>query len=174
MCIRDSYRHFARGLASAEQWRAWRDFRHGVAYLDIETTGCAGYDQVTVVGIYDGKRTTCFIAGDNLDRLPEALAQYSMLVTYNGASFDLPFLRRCFPGMALDQIHVDLMHVLRRLDLHGGLELTVARIFSVRLGADRGRFTLGGGLTMWGLSLDYCWLSHELGSTHRVSLSAAF
>ncbi len=125
---RGDYRHFAQGLSSAEHWRAWRDFRHRVAYLDIETTGCARYDQVTVVGIYDGNRTTCFIAGDNLDRLPEALARYSMLVTYNGASFDLPFLRQRFPGLTIDQIHVDLMHVLRRLNLRGGLKAIERRV----------------------------------------------
>lgn len=60
------------------------------------------------------------------------------------------------------------------MDLHAGLEFTVAGVFSARLGADRGKLTLGGGVSLWGLSLDYCWLSHELGDTHRVSLSAAF
>jgi hypothetical protein len=60
------------------------------------------------------------------------------------------------------------------LDLHGGFEFTVARVFSARVGADRGKLTLGGGVALWGMSLDYCWLSHELGDTHRVSLSAAF
>ncbi len=60
------------------------------------------------------------------------------------------------------------------LDLHGGLELTVAEVFSARLGADRGKFTLGGGVAFWGVSLDYCWLHHELGPTHRVSVAVAF
>jgi hypothetical protein len=60
------------------------------------------------------------------------------------------------------------------LDLHGGLELTVAEVFSARLGADRGKLTLGGGVALWGISLDYCWLKHELGSTHRVSVAVAF
>ncbi len=122
-CLRHGdYKHFARSLPHGEHWRAWPDFRHRVAYLDIETTGCASFDEVTVVGIYDGHRTQCFIAGDNLDRLPQVLAEYSMLVTFNGASFDLPFLRRRFPGLVFDQVHVDLMHVLRRLDLRGGLK----------------------------------------------------
>lgn len=125
---RRDHRHFARGLPSSEQWRAWRDFRDRVAYLDIETTGCSGSDMVTVVGIYDGARTSSFVAGDNLDQFPDVLERYAMLVTFNGASFDLPFLRRCFPGLEFDQLHLDLMHTLRRLGLRGGLKKIERRV----------------------------------------------
>ncbi len=129
---RGDHRHFARALSSSEQWRAWADFRPRTAYLDIETTGCSGADTVTVVGLYDGSRTTSFIAGDNLDEFPEVIAGYSMIVTFNGSSFDLPFLRRRFPGLQLDQLHLDLMHVLRRIGLRGGL-----KAIETRVGIDR-------------------------------------
>lgn len=119
---RREHRHFAAALSSAEHWRAWADFRRSAVYLDIETTGCSGSSQVTVVGLYDGARTRSFIAGDNLDQLPEVLEGYAMIVTFNGASFDLPFLRRRFPGMPLDHLHLDLMHALRRIGLRGGLK----------------------------------------------------
>lgn len=119
---RSDYRHFATALRSGEHWRAWPDFRRRAACLDIETTGCGHWDEVTVVGIYDGVRTRSFIAGQNLDELPEALEQYAMLITFNGSSFDLPFLRRRFPGLRFDQLHMDLMHVLRRIGLRGGLK----------------------------------------------------
>ena len=116
------HRYFARVLAASEQWRAWRVFRRKVAYLDIETTGCSGNARVTVVGIYDGVRTSSFVAGDNLDQFPEVVEQYAMLVTFNGSSFDLPFLRRRFPDLHFHQLHMDLMHTLRRLGLQGGLK----------------------------------------------------
>jgi uncharacterized protein YprB with RNaseH-like and TPR domain len=119
---RSDYRHFATALRSGEHWRAWPDFRRRAACLDIETTGCGHWDEVTVVGIYDGVCTRSFIAGQNLDELPEALEQYAMLITFNGSSFDLPFLRRRFPGLRFDQLHMDLMHVLRRIGLRGGLK----------------------------------------------------
>lgn len=125
---RGDHRHFADVLRSAEHWRAWPDFRRKAACLDIETTGCGHWDEVTVVGIYDGTRTRSFIAGQNLDELPEALGQYAMLITFNGSSFDLPFLRRRFPGLRSDQLHIDLMHVLRRLDLRGGLKAIERRV----------------------------------------------
>jgi len=60
------------------------------------------------------------------------------------------------------------------LDLHAGLEFAVAGVFAARAGVDRGKLTLGGGVGLWGINLDYCWLSHELGDTHRVSLQALF
>jgi len=125
---RADHRHFANALSSADHWRAWRDFRRSAVYLDIETTGCDHWSEVTVVGLYDGKRTRSFIAGDNLDELPEALESYGMLVTFNGASFDLPFLRRRFPGLPADQLHLDLMHALRRLGLGGGLKAIERRL----------------------------------------------
>ncbi len=119
---RGDHRHFARTLSTSEHWRAWPEFRRRVAYLDIETTGCHSRDSVTVVGLYDGNRTTSFIAGDNLDQFPEAVREYGMLVTFNGSSFDIPFLRRRFPGLVFDHLHLDLMHALRRVGLTGGLK----------------------------------------------------
>ena len=125
---RRDHRYFAGSLPSSEHWRAWGDFRDRVVYLDIETTGCSGSDRVTVVGLYDGSRTSTFVAGDNLDQLPEALENYAMLVTFNGASFDLPFLSRRFPDLRFRQLHLDLMHALRRLGLTGGLKAIERRV----------------------------------------------
>lgn len=125
---RRDHRHFADALSAAEHWRAWVDFRPTTVYLDIETTGCSGSSQVTVVGLYDGTRTQSFVAGDNLDQVPEVLAQYGMIVTFNGASFDLPFLRRRFPDLPTNHLHLDLMHALRRIGLTGGLKTVERRV----------------------------------------------
>lgn len=121
-------RYFARLLPAGEHWRAYPDFRRQVGFLDIETTGLGWPHQVTVVGLYDGLRTRTFVAGDNLDEFPEAVAEYAVLVTYNGASFDLPFLQRQFSGLRFDQLHVDLRWALRRLGLRGGLKRIETRL----------------------------------------------
>jgi uncharacterized protein len=127
------HRYFARRLPSRDRWRAWKDFRRDAAYLDIETTGLSiGRNALTVVGVYDGRRKRSFVQGENLENLPAALRRAKLLVTFNGATFDVPFLRKAFPRMALDQIHVDLVHPLRRLGFFGGLksieaELGIAR-----------------------------------------------
>ena len=125
---RRDHRHFARALSSSMHWRAWEEFRGRAVYLDIETTGCRSTSQVTVVGLYDGVRTRSFVAGDNLDELPEVLDQYAMIVSFNGASFDLPYLRRRFPNLPTGQLHLDLMHALRRIGLTGGLKAIERRV----------------------------------------------
>lgn len=114
--------YFAQGLPSAEQWRMFPEFRDSIAYLDIETTGLSpAYDTVTTVAVYDGRAVRHYVAGVNLEDLADDLAEYRALVTYNGKSFDVPFLRQAL-GLRLDQAHIDLRHVLRSLGYSGGLK----------------------------------------------------
>lgn len=130
---RERHRYFARSLPPRDHWRAWREFRHAIAFLDIETTGLSiGREAVTVVGVYDGTRKRSFIRGDNLEDLPATMRRAKLLVTFNGARFDVPFLRKAFPRMALDQIHLDLLHPLRRLGFVGGLKAIESQVGIVR------------------------------------------
>ena len=113
---------FERRLPSGEKWRLYSDFADRVAFVDIETTGLrAGFDQITVVGLYDGESFRAFVRGKNLDDFPNAVADYPLLVTYNGATFDVPFLQATFRGFA-PRAHLDLRHPLRRLGFTGGLK----------------------------------------------------
>jgi len=114
--------YFARTLAPKDHWRALSEFGGELAYLDIETTGCEGWDQVTVIGLYDGLEMRQFVRGINLGDFPEAVSKFRMLVTFFGSGFDLPFIRRAFPDLPLDQLHIDLCFLLRRLGLKGGLK----------------------------------------------------
>ncbi|HUV03694.1 MAG TPA: ribonuclease H-like domain-containing protein [Armatimonadota bacterium] len=113
---------FARTLPAKDQWRAISEFGNEVAYLDIETTGCGWDNEITVVGLYDGYNMHTFIRGINLDEFPSAISNFRILVTFFGSGFDLPFIRRTFPQLKLDQLHVDLCFLLRRLGLTGGLK----------------------------------------------------
>jgi uncharacterized protein len=150
------YRYFAENLPPREHWRAWPDFRDHAAYVDIETTGLdIGRDALTVVGVFDGRKTRSFVKGRNLEQLPQALEGRRLLVTFNGARFDLPFLRRAFPRMRLDQIHVDVMGPLRRLGFHGGLKRIEAR-----LGIERSVPTVG----LNGFDAVRLWRDYEAGN----------
>jgi uncharacterized protein YprB with RNaseH-like and TPR domain len=80
------------------------------------------WSDITVVGLYDGVNVRTYVHGCNLDQLGDDLARHAMLVTFNGASFDLPYLRRRFPCVTWDHLHLDLRHALRRLGLRGGLK----------------------------------------------------
>jgi uncharacterized protein YprB with RNaseH-like and TPR domain len=127
--LRDSLSHyqhrnpawFAERLAAAQAWRLFHDFRDCCAYLDIETTGMLGWGHITTIALYDGRSVRHYVHGRNLSDFVRDVVGYRLLVTYNGKSFDVPFLERTF-GVRLDQAHIDLRYVLRSLGLRGGLK----------------------------------------------------
>lgn len=127
---------FARLLPQPEHWRCFGAFGHDVAYVDIETTGDRR-NLVTVVGVRRGGKDRAFVrrlrAGDDEaiaeaggepytpEAVADALRGVSCVVTFNGASFDLPVLAG--EGVALPSApHVDLRHVCARVGLTGGLK----------------------------------------------------
>ena len=97
------------------------------AYIDIETTALdpdAG--ELTVVGIHleqDGQERLVQLYEDTLtkDNLLAALAGTSILYSYNGREFDLPFIVAKL-GVDLASIfsHRDLMHHCWHRNLYGG------------------------------------------------------
>ena len=114
---------FARRLPSREFWRLYGAFCRRAVCLDIETTGLgAPRDLLTVVGLYDGRRARVFVRGINLDEFADAIGPYCLVVTYNGAQFDLPFIRRVMPQVTLPAAHLDLRFPLARLGYRGGLK----------------------------------------------------
>ena len=115
---------FASLLRTKDHWRCFDEFRDGTMYLDIETTGTSKSAPITVVGVYDGKRMHSLVRGQNLQSstLRALLEPASMLVTFNGASFDIPMLEWHFPGSVPKVPHLDLKHLLRRLGHTGGLK----------------------------------------------------
>src|SRR5438876_1111705 len=113
-------RYFARALAPRDHWRAYPEFRHRILYLDIETTGTGAEDEVTVVGVYDGRELRQYVRGVNLDRFPQEMQRCGLLVTFFGSGFDLPVLRRAIRETRFDLLHIDLCHALKRLGYSGG------------------------------------------------------
>lgn len=119
---RAEWSFFERALPAAHKWRAAGDFAGRIGFVDIETTGGTGPDDLTVLGVYDGQEARAFVAGENLDEAQACLEQFPLLVTYNGALFDLPIIRRRFPCFLFNCIHVDLRYPLHRLGYRGGLK----------------------------------------------------
>jgi hypothetical protein len=54
---------------------------------------------------------------------------------------------------------------------HFGVEYNYAKVISLRGGLWGEEWTAGAGLALWRVSVDYAYLSRELGTTHRISLS---
>ena len=113
---------FDQCLPSNHKWRAFHDFQGRALYVDIETTGFMDDDCITVIGTYDGQKAKSFVAGVNLDEAVDELEAHPLIVTFNGAQFDMPIIRRRFRNSFFNHIHVDLRFPLKRLGYGGGLK----------------------------------------------------
>ncbi len=114
--------YFTEKLSGALHWRLFPEFGQRIAYLDIETTGAvAGVSHLTVIGLYDGSQPRVYVRGENLARFASEIDEFTMLVTYNGKLFDLPFLRQEL-HLPLTHAHIDLRYPLAALGYKGGLK----------------------------------------------------
>ena len=121
-------------LPTREHWRLFDAFGGGAAYLDIETSDdVVGYAGISAIGFLDRRGPRLLLAGRDLHAFPDAARGWSMLVTFNGSSFDVPILRRAFPDWTPPVCHVDLRHVLRRLGHEGGLKSIERRLSGLHL-----------------------------------------
>lgn len=116
------YAFFARTLPQKEHWRAAPKLMDRIGFLDIETNGGYRADSITVIGVYDGDESHLYIKDQNLEQFASDAEKYALWVTFFGTGFDLPFLRRRFPSLPLNQLHIDLCPALRRLGYKGGLK----------------------------------------------------
>ncbi|MBS3125881.1 ribonuclease H-like domain-containing protein [Candidatus Woesearchaeota archaeon] len=116
--------YFANVMPSTEVWRLYEYFKEETVFLDIETTGVTGWDSITVIGLFDGISTKTMIRGINLDleALKRELRRYKMMITFNGATFDLPFLKKRYPDLLPDILHWDLRSSCEKIGLKGGLK----------------------------------------------------
>jgi len=109
---------------SSERWRLYADFRSRTAFLDIETTGISPVSSyITMVGVLDTKGYTSYVTGENLEYLPECLEAYDLIITFNGTSFDLPYLTHYFGDIFRNKAHLDLRYPLKQLGYSGGLKV---------------------------------------------------
>jgi len=113
---------FSKYLASNQHWRLFKEFQASAVYLDIETTGLdARYDEITTIVLYDGKDIKHYVNGINLFDFAEDADKYQLFVSYNGKTFDIPFIENFFQRK-FNQAHIDLRYILKNLGFHGGLK----------------------------------------------------
>jgi uncharacterized protein YprB with RNaseH-like and TPR domain len=107
-----------------DSWRLWEDFSDNVKFLDIETTGTRRYSPITVIGVYDRRTFKALIRGKDLnaENVKQLLQDASMLVTFNGSTFDLPMIEGRYPGTIPKVPHLDLRFLARKCGYSGGLK----------------------------------------------------
>jgi len=117
----DAY-FFSRALPHSMRWRLFPEFSANAAFLDIETTGLdRASSTITTIALYDGRDITWYVQGRNLEDFPRDIERYSLLISYNGSCFDVPFIERFF-GIRLRVAQIDLRFVLGALGFKGGLK----------------------------------------------------
>ena len=112
---------FSRLLKNADGWRLFPHFRESSAYLDIETTGLGDDAEITTIALYDGDTVATYVNGRNLDDFVSDIEHFKVIITYNGITFDIPFIERFF-RIKLEQTCIDLRYILARLGYRGGLK----------------------------------------------------
>ena len=133
----------ASALPAREHWRLFGAFAERAVYLDIETDLEEG---VTAIGVLDRTGPRVLLAGRDLEALADLVPPSCLVVTFNGASFDLPVLERTFPWWRRPAAHVDLRPVLGWLGHHGGLKAIEQQTGVGRPDHLRG---LGGSAAVW-------------------------
>lgn len=132
---------FAREFPDQAQWRLYENFRSRTLFLDIETTGLDRHrDIVTTVSLHRDGETETLVRGRDLtaERLQAQLSEASLVSTFNGAQFDLPFLETAL-DLVIDRPHLDLRFLARRVGLTGGLKAIEREV-----GIDRDRPDIDG------------------------------
>lgn len=125
----DNVDFFSQHLSPQEFYRIALSFPYKTLFLDIETTGLSKYyDTITLVGWCMGKEYGVYIQGDSDEPLRQVLEKASIIVTFNGSLFDIPFLRQKMPELKIPQCHVDLRFLSKRVGLSGGQKVIEAEL----------------------------------------------
>jgi uncharacterized protein YprB with RNaseH-like and TPR domain len=133
------FTYFQGRFKGAEMWRVLPALLESecidqIAYLDIETTGLGFPPQcksTTIAVYYEGTLHLEHVPARKRTLLKEIDQNAKCLVTFNGGTFDLPFLRREFE-LKLSQAHVDLRYWMAKLGFRGGLKAIQKALPDVR------------------------------------------
>jgi len=136
-------------LPLSETWRLYDFFKDNVVFLDIETSGFGRKADLIMIGLYDGVDTKIMIKNNlNFNGLKKELLNYRLIVTFNGSSFDIPFLNKRYPGLIPAIPHFDVKSVVKKVGLNGGLK-EIERSIGIKRNHIIEKFCGGDVLRLW-------------------------
>ncbi|MGL1901924.1 MAG: ribonuclease H-like domain-containing protein [Fibrobacterales bacterium] len=119
----DDIQFFVDSFAPSQHWRILDRYFSKASYFDIETTGFSNYesDISCIVCMHKGELHT-FVRDKNLDDFLDLLEDVELLVSFNGTSFDVPFVVNSFHIPEIPCPHVDLRWICYHAGITGGLK----------------------------------------------------
>ena len=76
------------------------------------------------------------------------MEKYKLIVTFNGSSFDIPFINKCYPGLLPKIPNFDIKSVTDRLNLKGGLK-EIEKKLGIKRNKIIEKFYGGDALMLW-------------------------
>ena len=119
---RDDIQYFIDHFSVKEHWRVLAAYFDRISYFDIETNGLSYDAYVTCIVCYHRGSLWRFLRGENLDDFLALLDEVQLLVSFNGASFDIPQLLRTWHIPQFPCPHIDLRWQCYHDQLRGGLK----------------------------------------------------
>ncbi|HEY8240366.1 MAG TPA: ribonuclease H-like domain-containing protein, partial [Kiritimatiellia bacterium] len=127
----DNIGYFIENFAPTDQWRILAHYFDRASYFDIEISGPT-YPVVTAIACYHRGELHSFLRGENLDDFLALLEDVELLVSFNGASFDVPMILNAFHIPSLPCPHLDLRWVCYHGNIRGGLKSIEQRLGIIR------------------------------------------
>ncbi len=119
--LNDDLGFFNKNFKNKDLLFLYKYYRDETCFLDIEIN--RGREDIVLVGVDDGYEIKQFLKGFNLEKniLFDYLSRFKVIVTYNGAAFDIPLLKKYF-NFKLNFIHIDLKPICLSFGFKGGLK----------------------------------------------------
>ena len=106
-----------------EHWRFLAEFFDQCTFFDIETTGLSCYqDDISVISAFYKQEMYTFVYQDNLDEFLDLVDESTLLVAFNGNSFDVPFIESYFNIPNIGCPYIDLRWIAYHFGFSGGLK----------------------------------------------------
>ncbi|MDD5706845.1 MAG: ribonuclease H-like domain-containing protein [Kiritimatiellae bacterium] len=109
-------------LRARDHWRILAHWFDRASFFDIETSGLEAGSEVTVVTCLHAGELHRFVRDENLEGFLPLLEEMRLLVSFNGAGFDVPRILDLFHIPELPCAHVDLRWMSYHAGWRGGLK----------------------------------------------------
>lgn len=114
--------YFIEHFVPQDKWRILAHFFDQASFFDIETSGLESDAAITVIACWHRGQIYNFVEHENLDDFLNLLDDMTLLVSFNGSSFDVPRVLDSFHIPTLPCPHLDVRWSCFHRGLRGGLK----------------------------------------------------